>query len=241
MTNYMRWPRCSSVNFGFRRWCLLAGLLVVLSVHSGAVEKQPENRPTRSDYSMIGLRFGVWIDQGGSHSIMGDSLFADMPDAGFYTELFYDHRLLSFIMLEASLGIASRGDAVITSGAARYIGAIYLYPVLAQIKFMPLGGGKSAVQPFISGGAGVVFGRQATDFVRTSDPFFDPYLGNKTESDFTAVFGGGVDLALSEQLGFNVTARYCPINFSSTLAGVKDYSGISFSLGIAYFLHRNKT
>jgi hypothetical protein len=223
---------------------IFAGALVffivtILSAGSvWAVEKKPDDRLMAADYSMVGLRLGAWIAQTAAPKVTDVSVDADMPDAGFYTELFLDYRLVPVLMLEFSMGIASRGDAVIRYADDRYIGTINLYPLLFQVKLAPLAGRVRSVSPFIIGGGGVVWGRQNTDFVSSADPFYNPDIVNKTESDFIGVIGGGVDIALAEQLGLNVTVKYHPITFGNPLAGVDKYSGTAVSVGVAYFLHK---
>jgi len=192
-----------------------------------------------ADYSMLGLRLGFWGDLTDQKPVEIESIDADLPDAGFYTELFFDYRIARPLFAEISLGIASRGDVVILNGDDRYIGTINLYPLLVQAKLAPLAGMTRNIQPFIVAGGGFVFGRQTIDIIDYGpDLYYNSDIISKTETDFMGVIGGGVDLAISEQLGLNLTAKYHPIKFGDALAGIREYSGISISVGVAYFLHK---
>ncbi len=234
MMRIMRWPKSSSA-----KTSLLVILALLLAIPAGklcAVEKQSADRLGKAQYSLIGIRLGTWIDQGGK--IHDDNVTADFPSASFYTELFYDLRLVPQLFLELSMGVAGRGDAVFISGNDRYIGTINLYPILLQLKISPLARRSLRVQPFLIGGGGLVFGKQNTDVIRSIGPYLDPYYAEQSETNLAAVVGAGVDLALSDQIGLNLTGKYHSITFGHGLAGIKDYSGTAISVGVAYFLHK---
>lgn len=193
-----------------------------------------------ADYSMVGVRLGAYSDQGdGSTVETTDDVKADLPSTGFFSELFYAHRFTPAFMGEISLGIGSRGEATIQHGDDQYIGTINLYPLLLQAKFTPFSGHTRTFHPYITGGGGFVFGRHNTEFIRSVDPFYDSYFAEKTEIDLIWTVGGGVDLAVNEQFGLNFSVKYYPIEFKDGLAGIKDYSGISFGVGFSYHLFKN--
>jgi len=214
-------------------------LAVLLTSLAGAEEKRPADRLLEARYSMAGIRLGFWGDMADDKPDPNLNIDADLPSAGFYTELYLDYRLAKPLFVELSLGIASRGEVVILDADDKYIGSINLYPVLLQMKFSPLSGRSRTVLPFIVAGGGFVFGRQNIDIiVYGPDPIYNPDITAKTETDFIGVVGGGIDLALSEQLGLNIAAKYHPIKFSGSLAGIKEYTGIAISAGVSYFLHK---
>lgn len=214
-------------------------LAVLLSASASAEEKGPVDRLLQARYSMAGLRLGFWGDMADDDPEPGLSIDADLPSAGFYTEIYLDYRLVKPVFLELSLGIASRGEVVILDGDDKYIGNINLYPVLLQIKFSPLSGRSRSVHPFIVAGGGFVFGRQNISIITFGpDPYYNPDITAKTETDFMGVVGGGIDLALSEQLGLSIAAKYHPITFGDSLAGIREYTGLSISVGVSYFLYK---
>jgi hypothetical protein len=226
------------VNPGHAIATLTVLLLTISASIGGAQENQPTDKLIEGQYSMVGLRLGFWADMGKDDLTPDVSVDADLPDAGFYTEFFIDYRLLKPLMLEISAGIASRGDIVIRESDDRYIGTINLYPLLLQLKLMPLVGHWRTIQPFVLGGGGVVWGRQNIEFISSADPYFNPDITTRTEADFVGVVGGGFEIALSEQLGMNITSKYHPVEFGSSIGGVRDFTGLSFSIGVAYFLHK---
>jgi hypothetical protein len=218
-------------------------LLLTAMLMSGpawGLEKQPADVLMAAKYSMVGLRLGAWISSHKALAVEDVTVQNNMPDAGFYTELFLDYRVTPVFMLEGSLGIASRGDAVIEyqGDPNRYIGTINLYQALAQIKLSPLAGRSRSVLPFIIGGGGVAWGRQSIDYIVANSNYYNPDVVNRTETAFMAVIGAGIDIPLAEQVGLNVAVKYHPITFSNPLVGVKDYSGTAVSVGAAYFWHK---
>ncbi len=213
-------------------------LVVILSGTARGLEKQQSDRLLAAEYSMVGLRLGAWVSNQGPKTVRDLTIETNMPDAGFYTELFLDYRLAPVVFLEGSLGIASRGDAVIHDTTGRYIGTINLYQALFQIKFSPFAGHSKKFLPFLVAGGGVAWGRQSIDFIVTYSYYYNPDITNRTEADFLPVIGGGIDLPLAEQIGLNVAVKYHPIKFGDALAGVKDYSGTAVSMGVAYYFHK---
>jgi outer membrane protein W len=224
----------------FRALKLLPILIILLLPGlSGAVEKQSADRRLDAQYSMAGLRLGFWADMANTEPVDDGSIEADLPDAGFYTELYFDYRLAKPLFLELSMGIASRGDIVVRDGDDNYIGTLNLYPIAMQLKFSPLEGKTTSIHPYVVAGGGVVFGRQTIDIISFGpDPFYNPDIITKTETDFIGVVGGGIDFALSEQLGLNIAAKYYPIKFGDSLAGIREYSGMSIAVGVSYFLYK---
>jgi opacity protein-like surface antigen len=221
---------CAGLVIGF----VLLALAPSLTMAADAVVRDTTRWPSAS---YVGLRLGAWIDQGGE--LNDPNVTASFTKTGFFTELFYDHSLMPWLFLEISMGIASRGDAVFTAGSDRYIGTINLYPMLAQVKFTPLGTSRSW-QPYLLGGGGLTVGKQNTDIVQSYGSYLDPYYVEESETAFGYVYGAGVDVALSHQLGLTISSKYHSIHFSGDLAGISNYSGTSIAVGLIYFIHPSK-
>lgn len=219
---------------------IMALTAMLMSGPASGLEKQPADLLMAAKYSMVGIRLGAWISSHKALAVEDITVETNMPDAGFYTELFLDYRVAPVFLLEGSLGIASRGDAVIeyAGDPNRYIGTINLYQALAQIKFSPLAGRSRSFLPFIVGGGGVAWGRQSIDYIVANSNYYNPDVINRTEAAFVAVIGGGIDFPLAEQVGLNVAVKYHPITFNKPLVGVKDYSGTAVSVGVAYFWNK---
>lgn len=215
---------------------ILLSILLISVAPLAAIDKQPSDRMFPARYSMIGIRLGGWIDQGGE--INDPDVEANFSKGSFYTELFYDHRFTPALMLEISLGVISRGDAEIAHGNDSFIGNINVYPFLFQLKFSPLAASSRSFHPFLVGGGGFAFGSQRVDIILSDDSYWDPY-DSESESNFAAVIGGGIDFPISGQLALNLTGKYHWIEFKDELFGIKDYSGTAISVGISYLLHKN--
>jgi len=210
--------------------------VAVLVTPAMALDKQPD-RLTEASYNMVGLRLGAWVAD--SKVINEADIHGEFPDASFFTEIYFDHRVFKTVFLELSLGVASRGDVVLESGNDRYIGTINLYPIMLQAKISPLSGKSRSILPFIIGGGGFVHGKQNTDIVRTADnSYVHPYFVEESETTLLYSYGGGIDFAISEQIGFSAAAKYHHINFGDPLAGVTDYSALAISVGVSYFIHK---
>jgi hypothetical protein len=230
----MKLPKCSLD----KQVISAAAVLFLLFAGSpvGAAEKKPADRRYEAGYSMGGIRLGAWVDQ--EESVENDSISADFPDASFYTELFYDLRITPVFLAEISLGIISRGDATFRYGDDKYIGTINLYPILLQLKFSPLSGRSRTLHPFLVGGGGLVFGKHNTDIISVTGIYRHPDLVEDTETAFMSVIGGGVDIALADQVGLTIAAKYHAIDFGDSLAEISDYSGLAVSFGVAYYIHK---
>ncbi|MFH1701643.1 MAG: hypothetical protein ABIE07_13780 [Candidatus Zixiibacteriota bacterium] len=222
----------------------ILGILLIFSLSFSAnlslaqEEIYDHDKRFEAEYSMIGARLGTWVDQGGEVEINDPNIKADLPDAGFFTEIFYCHRFARTLMTEISMGIASRGEAVILHLGERYIGTINMYPVMVQLKFSPLSGRNRVYHPYILGGAGFVFGRHNSQIIQSQYQYYNSAFAERTETDFVGVFGGGMDFAVSEQFGLNLSAKYYSIEFKKGLAGVKDNTGISITFGFSYHLFK---
>ncbi len=224
-----------------RHVCIGVGVVMMALILAGsaaALEKGPVNSLREARYSMVGVRLGAWISTQGANTVQDLTVKSKMPDAGFYTEVFVDYRVVPVMFLEGSLGIASRGDAVIEFAGSRYIGTINLYQALFQIKFSPLAGVSEKFLPFVVAGGGVAWGRQSIDFVTNYNYFDYQEYASRTETDFLPVIGGGIDFPVAEQVGLNVAVKYHPIKFTNPLVGVKDFSGTAVSMGVAYYFHK---
>jgi hypothetical protein len=234
----MKWPRCSLGSA--RLWAILpiaAILLLVTPVPVGAVDQVVRDTTNRPPASSVGLRLGVWIDQG--EELNDPNINADFTSTGFITELFYNYRLMPWLSMEISMGVASRGDVIFTYGSDRYIGTINLYPMMVQMKVKPRGLA-GTWQPYLLGGGGVIVGKMNTDVVLSNGSYLDPYYVESSETALGYDFGAGIDVVLSRQLGLTISGKYHSINFGDNLAGISDYSGTSVAVGLLYYINPAK-
>jgi len=215
---------------------VLALFLLVASI-AGAVDKKPGKEPPQVS-SAVGIRLGVWSDISNALPEVDPSFTTDLTKTGFATEIFFDIKIAPRIFCELSMAAVGRGDIVLRQGDSRLIGTVNLYPLLAQLKLSPLATPNHTVLPFILAGGGVAVGRQNTQFIIGTSQLYDPWAGDRTEAAFIAVLGGGCDIIVADQIGLNFVGKYIPMKFNTALAGLKDFSGMSFEVGISYFLHK---
>lgn len=225
-------------NRGLRPGLMLAAvLLMLLPIPAGAVDPVARDTADRPPASSVGLRLGVWIDHG--DELIDPNINASFTSTGFATEIFFDHRLMSWLALEISMAVASRGEVVFTYGSDRYIGTINLYPMMVQWKVSPWGPAKRW-QPYLLGGGGVIIGKMNTDVILSYGSYLDPYYVEGSETTLGYDVGAGVDLLLSRQLGLTLAGKYHSFRFGDKLAGISDYSGTSIAVGLRYYIHPAK-
>ena len=192
-----------------------------------------------SSKHQLGIRLGVWQNRGdtplesGQLGASTESNFkTNLKQSAFNFEGYFAYRLLSWAMVELSLGSVNRGSVTISEDNASDIGNLILYPILVQLKFYPLSTLTSGFQPFVIGGGGLYYGRRTVQFTNSSD-----YYANWQEesgTDFNYVIGGGVDWPVADILSLDLTVKYMPINFSKPLVTMQNYNAIAFSIGIKY-------
>lgn len=216
---------------------LALGLFLFSASGLGAVDKKPAKEPPQVS-SAVGIRLGLWTDISNAQPDVDPSFTTDMTNTGFATELFFDIKVVPRVFCEISMAAIGRGDIVINVPAGRIVGTVNLYPLLAQLKLSPLALPNHTVLPFILAGGGVAVGRQNSEFAINDVSYYDLWDAEKTRAAIIGVIGGGCDFIVAEQIGINVVAKYIPIKFGGELAGLKDFSGMSFGVGISYFLHK---
>jgi hypothetical protein len=216
---------------------LALGLFLFSASGLGAVDKKPAKEPPQLS-SAVGIRLGAWTDISDARPNIDANATTDIANAGFATELFFDIRVVPRVFCEISMSAIGRGDIVINGSAGRIVETINLYPLVAQLKLSPLAVPNHTVLPFILAGGGVAVGRQNPEFAINSVTYDELWKADRTEAVIIGVIGGGCDFIVADQIGINVVAKYIPIKFGSELAGLKDFSGMSFGVGISYFLHK---
>ncbi len=191
--------------------------------------------------NQAGVRLGVWAHQGSDPpevDTINNDFKTRFSSENFYFELFYGHRLSSILMLEGSLGIVNRGSVSFRVANRDNVGNVTVYSVLAQAKIYPFGSAGWRLQPYVTGGGGLYYGRRSVQF--TTSYYYYPGLDDETATNFNYTIGGGVDYPLASQVGLDFNIKYAPANFGSPLMTVKDYSALAFSIGVKYLYSRSK-
>lgn len=202
-------------------------LFLCISSNLYAVEK---SRGNYGNSHFIGGRFGAWTMTTNEDFI--DSL-ADFSSGSLYAEFFYSHQLAPYIAAEFSIGIFSQGDLQYDAQSGTTIGAAKLYPFFVSAKLFPLSKYKGvSLRPYARIGGGIVHGTRDI-----SSPFYnDPanYYVEENQTKITYTWGFGIDWLIADQIGLNIDFKNTPIKFGEALAGIKDYSGWSLTVGVGY-------
>ncbi len=205
-----------------------------------SIEKVKSNFNTKNQ---IGIRLGVWSNSGDipPSEILTEAstIQTKINDANFYFEGYYGHRFSSLLVGEIALGIVNRGTVTINDNLTSQndIGNLMVYPILAQLKFYPISNFNTTVKPYLVAGGGMYYARQSVQF---STSYYEPFRNEKSEVDFNYVVGGGFDYAFSENIGFEINAKYFPITFSKPLLEVNNYSAMTITIGIKYIFEKHK-
>ena len=185
-----------------------------------------------------GVRAGVWSNLGGTP---GENLPSgittggqDFADANFYVEGFFGVRIIKGLVGEVSVGIASRGEAILREDNTNYVGNLLVYPILAKAKFYPMSGTGSAWQPYILLGGGLYHVRHDIQFATGGSGSILPFLEEASETSADFVLGGGVDRPVASMLALSLNVQYMPIKQSKALIGVDDWSSLTITVGATY-------
>jgi len=188
-----------------------------------------------------GVRLGGWANTGELPNptvVQGNYEFlSDVGNGSLDIEAFFAYRFFPSLMTELSVGVVNRGDVELRinsiAGNQNYFGNLNVYPILAKIKFYPVGGLSSGFYPYLLAGGGIYHIRHdvfATGIGNTTGLFFQEK--SATTADF--VFGGGLDWPLSNMIGLELQVQYMPITFSDTFLQVSDWSALSITAGVKY-------
>lgn len=241
MRIFTNWRRC------FLAKSLLLLLLLTFVLISGAMaEDQVEgNALSINGKHQAGIRIGAWANQGETHPefwVDVDSVVlveTSINSGSVYFEAYYSHYLTTGFFLQVSAGIVNRGSVSIHEfGGSSDIGNLTVYPFLVQAKYYPLSTTGSRMQPFVTAGGGLYYGRRSVQFTTN----YYSYLGwnDDTATDFNYVFGGGFDWMLNKKLALEANVSYMPIDFSKGLVAVSDYSAATFTVGVKYMYSGKK-
>ena len=217
-------------------WAAL--LMFLLAGNALAIEQTEKPPVTLADKHQVGLRLGGWINQGDlPPNFLTDginSLESSVDDGSFYFEAYFAYRFLPGILGEFSAGIVNRGTVTLDNASSGLtdIGNLQVYPLLIQAKLYPLAGVNSRLQPYVTAGGGLYYGRRGVQI--TNNYYSSIGLNDETETDFNYVIGGGFDWLLSNSIGLDFNAKYMPINFSDALVLVNDYNAVTITVGVKY-------
>lgn len=214
----------------------LLGFMVLATAAQGA---EPDTTLVESGFfntHQVGIRLGGWANLGDSPPARdtAEIFETNFHDASFFFEGYYAHRFTRALMGEFSVGIVNRGSVTFRVEDRTNVGNVILYSVLLQAKVYPLASTGWAVQPYVTGGGGLFYGRRSVQFSSSIDYYYYPGLDEESATDFNYAFGGGFDWPVASQIGLDFNVKYLPIEFGDPLMTVKDYGALAISVGVKY-------
>jgi opacity protein-like surface antigen len=170
----------------------------------------------------------VGLDQPGAPSST-QSLAAE----GWYQKGFDLH-----IALESTIGFWQRTQSATEAGS---IGGTstqtktqtYLVPTMTALKLYPATRPGSPLEPYLSGGVGVVLGIDRQD-VSTTDPVVVPGSNTTVQTGLGIQTGAGVEWNSGTAFGLTVGGRYQWASFAEAVGGQALYRGPAYFGGVTY-------
>lgn len=222
---------------------LLTLIILTGSIALGA-ETMTEDKDAFRYQHQLGIRLGGWNNLGETppdffyNSDSTARFKSKVGDVDFFFEGYYAYRLIPQALVEFSVGIVNRGTISILEGNRSDVGNLLVYPILMQFKLYPLSLFQSRIQPYVTLGGGLYYGRLSVQF--TND-YFSARFSERSETDFNYALSGGIDYLLSSTIGLDFNFKYYPINFSRGLANIRNYDGMSITVGVKYLYKPKKT
>lgn len=217
---------------------MIATALTIVLILTGSSLASDDPEPKNDSFSnrhQIGGRLGIWSNKGdpppAAFSSPTFNVETKINNASFYFEGLFAYRLMSQAMIELSVGIVNRGTVTIQEAGRTDIGNLMLYPILIHLKLYPMARLKNRLQPYLTVGGGLYYGKQSVQFTTN---VFDPRFREQSETDFNYAIGGGLDWVMSKTIALELNARMLPINFSKELLTVRNYDAITVTVGIKY-------
>jgi opacity protein-like surface antigen len=197
------------------------------------VELTPERAAAKG---FAGGRFGVWTGTTNQNALDANGQPLEFAKSSLYAEFFYSQRVVPSLAVEFSIGIFSRGDFKYLASEDVMLGTVNLYPAFLSAKFFPLGSlTRTPLQPFFQAGGGLIYASQSA-----IDYYYDVTFTQESKTRLSYFLGGGLDWPVADQIGLCFNYKYMPLEFGSTMAGIKNYSGWEISFGMGYIFNTKK-
>ena len=224
----------------------IAGIVALTIFAVGAPSESARSQAPSKEFRTMhqaGFRLGGWANLGDSPvktatGTSGASYDIDFKGGAFYSEAYVGYRFSPLFMGEFSLGIFNRGEVSLVDGTDQFFGNLVVYPFTMRAKVYPLGNSKSGFQPYLSGGVAFYYARHNIQFYRSDAIFLA--LNTTSATDFDLIGGGGIDLPIAQKFALDFSATYMPLKFSKELMTIKDYGGLSITVGFKYLFSSMK-
>jgi len=221
----------------------LLAIVVLSSSRALGAEISTEDKTEFRFQHQLGIRMGGWNNLGETPPKLfvnsdSTSMFqSKVGDVDFFFEGYYAYRLIPQSLLEFSVGIVNRGTISIQERGRSDVGNLLVYPILAQFKIYPLSPLQSRIQPYVTIGGGLYYGRLSVQF--TND-YFGARFSEKSATNFNYALSAGFDYLLASTIGLDFNVKYYPINFTKELLEIRDYNGVAITVGVKYLYQPKK-
>jgi len=219
----------------------IAFLLALIGLtFAGTTVSGSERHDNFLSKNQIGIRLGAWANQGDEipDLLITPNVYFEskVNSSSFYFEGYYAHRILKQLLAEFSIGVANRGSVTIKEQGITDFGNLMVYPILISARIYPIASADTRIQPFVSVGGGIYYGRQT---VQISNYYFDATYRERSATDLDISLSGGIDWLLGSSLGLELRTGYHPIHFAKPLLTAKNYDAFTITVGIKY-LYKSK-
>lgn len=197
----------------------LLGLLCMVGLASPDLLRAQQ--PAVPAQRALGVRVGAW-------NVRVPELFD--PEASVYGEIFLHHSLGSDLALENSIA----GWRVITTEDLPFPATntvevkTYIVPLILALKLYLFDSAEAQLSPYVSGGAGLVFGIEKEGSAAVGGG------GTSVVTGFGMRGTTGVQACAVPQLCLTGSARYQWLHFGETVGSISTYRGVGFEGGITY-------
>lgn len=191
----------------------------------------------------LGLRLGLFSNLETELDRANDEVRVFNSRTNFYLEVFANYYLTKWLAGALNLGSYTKGEITFNVYVddvfdGQFLGQATIYPMQLGLKINPFDKQfPGRTMPYLEGGGAFIIGRE-TATIGPYDSYWYRYTdGNiDTETAFGWWLGSGAEIPLTETVHFDVLAKYLNSKFSGDIAGIRDYTGWQFSLGIIYRL-----
>lgn len=218
---------------------IASAFILTLLLAAAAAASQPAGT------TALGVRLGLFTNKSNELNQPNDEVKLFGNRTNFYVEAYANYYLTRWLAGVLNLGSYSKGDItfdVYVNGVfdGQFLGQASIFPMQLGLKVSPFSTqfpGKA--RPYLEGGGAFIIGRE-TATLGPYDSYWARYTDGSvaSESDWGWWLGGGAEIPLTEALSFDTMVKYLDNKFNGDIAGISNYSGWQFSIGIVYVFLR---
>jgi len=182
------------------------------------------NGETVNKRHSIDLKAAYWDNAKSEASVKSNGYTVEADTGGLSGKIAYNYHFSDEFALNVSAGVL-QSKAKVTGLS---IESSTIIPVLLGVKYYLIKfSAESPVKPYLLGAPGILIG--------TESSVAQISINAHTETTFMIYVGAGVDFILGSLVKLTADAGYdLMTDFSESIAGRKNYSGLEFSIGLGF-------